>query len=176
TGRIVAIVRALPPLSSSLTSINFLTPNHSRRYLCRASPTHDEEAAAKAAAINSDSGAPTIFDKIIAKEIPSTIVYEDDKVLAFKDISPQAPVHVLVIPKFRDGLTQLGKAEQRHGEILGQLLLLDVPLLKLSYPSSLASSQPVPSYLLTKLLCMYHSDVFMVYKNVFTVSELINTS
>ena len=49
------------------------------------------------------------FDKIIAKEIPSTIVYEDDKVLAFKDIGPQAPVHVLVIPKFRDGLTQLGK-------------------------------------------------------------------
>ncbi|WRX14421.1 Histidine triad (HIT) protein - like 2 [Theobroma cacao] len=62
------------------------------------------------------------FDKIIAKEIPSTIVYEDDKVLAFKDINPQAPVHVLVIPKFRDGLTQLGKAEPRHGEILGQLL------------------------------------------------------
>ncbi|KAK8276804.1 hypothetical protein V6Z12_D10G225300 [Gossypium hirsutum] len=153
TGRIVAIVRASPRLSYSLTSINFLTPNHSRswlinemgverRYPCRASPTHDEEVAEKVAAINSDSGAPTIFDKIIAKEIPSTIVYEDDKVLAFKDISPQAPVHVLVIPKFRDGLTQLGKAEQRHGEILGQLLLLDAPLLKLSYPSSLASSQP----------------------------------
>ncbi|TYH63261.1 hypothetical protein ES332_D07G179000v1, partial [Gossypium tomentosum] len=164
TGRIVAIVRASPRLSSSLTSINFLTPNHSRRYLCRASPTHDEEAAAKAVAINYDSGAPTIFDKIIAKEIPSTIVYEDDKVFVFKDISPQAPVHVLVIPKFRDGLTQLGKDEQRHGEILGQLLLLDAPLLKLSYPSSLASSQPVPFFLLTKLLCMYYSDVFMVYK------------
>nr|KJB06218.1 hypothetical protein B456_001G180100 [Gossypium raimondii] len=117
-------------------------------YLCLASPTHDEEAAAKAAAINYDSGAPTIFDKIIAKEIPSTIVYEDDKVLAFKDISPQAPVHVLVIPKFRDGLTRLGKAEQRHGEILGQLLLLDAPLLKLSYPSSLASSQPAQPSLL----------------------------
>lgn len=49
------------------------------------------------------------FDKIIAKEIPSSIVYEDDKVLAFRDINPEAPVHVLVIPKFRDGLTQLGK-------------------------------------------------------------------
>lgn len=49
------------------------------------------------------------FDKIIAKEIPSTIVYEDDKVLAFRDINPQAPVHILVIPKIRDGLTQLGK-------------------------------------------------------------------
>lgn len=49
------------------------------------------------------------FDKIIAKEIPSTIVYEDEKVLAFRDINPQAPVHVVVIPKSRDGLTQLGK-------------------------------------------------------------------
>ena len=49
------------------------------------------------------------FDKIINKEIPSSIVYEDEKFLAFRDINPQAPVHVLVIPKFRDGLTQLGK-------------------------------------------------------------------
>ncbi|XP_012065953.1 14 kDa zinc-binding protein isoform X2 [Jatropha curcas] len=62
------------------------------------------------------------FDKIITKEIPSSIVYEDDKVLAFRDINPQAPVHVLVIPKIRDGLTQLSKAEARHGEILGYLL------------------------------------------------------
>lgn len=49
------------------------------------------------------------FDKIISKEIPSSIVYEDEKVLAFRDINPQAPVHVLVIPKLRDGLTELGK-------------------------------------------------------------------
>lgn len=41
----------------------------------------------------------TIFSKIIAKEIPAEIVYEDDLVLAFKDIQPQAPVHVLIIPK-----------------------------------------------------------------------------
>ncbi|XP_022142543.1 14 kDa zinc-binding protein-like isoform X2 [Momordica charantia] len=62
------------------------------------------------------------FDKIIAKEIPSNIVYEDEKVLAFRDINPQAPVHILIIPKLRDGLTELGKAEARHGEILGELL------------------------------------------------------
>jgi len=49
------------------------------------------------------------FDKIIAKEIPSSIVYEDENVLAFRDINPQAPVHVLVIPKVRDGLTGLNK-------------------------------------------------------------------
>lgn len=41
----------------------------------------------------------TIFDKILAKEIPAHVVYEDDQVLAFRDIQPQAPVHVLVIPK-----------------------------------------------------------------------------
>lgn len=41
----------------------------------------------------------TIFDKIIAKEIPADIVYEDDQCLAFRDIDPKAPVHVLVIPK-----------------------------------------------------------------------------
>ncbi|KAG9153747.1 hypothetical protein Leryth_005871 [Lithospermum erythrorhizon] len=60
--------------------------------------------------------------QIIAKEIPSSIVYEDDRVLAFRDINPQAPVHVLIIPKQRDGLTELGKAEQRHEDILGHLL------------------------------------------------------
>lgn len=43
-----------------------------------------------------DSGAPTIFDKIIAKEIPAQIIYEDDEALAFRDISPQGPVHFLV--------------------------------------------------------------------------------
>ena len=40
-----------------------------------------------------------IFCKIAAKEIPSTLVYEDDQCVAFKDLEPQAPVHVLVIPK-----------------------------------------------------------------------------
>ncbi|KAE9461618.1 hypothetical protein C3L33_06477, partial [Rhododendron williamsianum] len=90
--------------------------------MSRVSATHDEEASARAAAATADTGAPTIFDKIIAKEIPSTIVYEDEKVLAFRDINPQAPVHVLVIPKLRDGLTDLGKAEERHRDILGELL------------------------------------------------------
>ncbi|XP_010240546.1 14 kDa zinc-binding protein isoform X1 [Brachypodium distachyon] len=82
----------------------------------------NEESAARAAAETADTGGPTIFDKIIAKQIPSNIVYEDEKVLAFRDINPQAPVHVLVIPKLRDGLTGLDKAEPRHAEILGQLL------------------------------------------------------
>ena len=48
---------------------------------------------------NFSSEKTTIFDKIISKEIPADIVYEDSKILAFRDIMPQAPVHVLIIPK-----------------------------------------------------------------------------
>ncbi len=44
---------------------------------------------------------PTIFTKIISREIPATIVYEDELCIAFRDINPQAPTHVLVIPKGR---------------------------------------------------------------------------
>jgi len=43
--------------------------------------------------------APTIFERIIAREIPADIVYEDERVIAFRDIAPQAPVHLLVVPK-----------------------------------------------------------------------------
>lgn len=43
----------------------------------------------------------TIFDKIISKQIPADIIFEDDKCLAFNDINPQAPTHFLVIPKRR---------------------------------------------------------------------------
>ncbi|XP_030481396.1 adenylylsulfatase HINT1 isoform X2 [Cannabis sativa] len=84
-------------------------PFQTRRSYCHINAINNEEAAAKIAAVDADSGAPTIFDKIIAKEIPASVVYEDDKVLAFRDVNPQAPVHILVIPKLRDGLTQLGK-------------------------------------------------------------------
>jgi len=81
-----------------------------------------EESAAKAAAPLADSDGPTIFDKIISKEIPADVIYEDDKCLAFRDIAPQAPTHFLVIPKDRAGLTRLSKAHEGHKEILGHLL------------------------------------------------------
>ncbi|KAL8193857.1 hypothetical protein R6Q57_026099 [Mikania cordata] len=112
------------PNSFSLFQSSFQHPVRqcARRAMSRVSATHDEEAAARAVTTEANGGAPTIFDKIISKEIPSTIVYEDEKVLAFRDINPQAPVHVLVIPKLRDGLTELGKAEPRHEDILGHLL------------------------------------------------------
>ena len=42
---------------------------------------------------------PTIFERIVARDIPATIVYEDEQIIAFQDISPKAPVHLLVVPK-----------------------------------------------------------------------------
>lgn len=64
----------------------------------------------------------TIFGKIARKEIPSNVVYEDDLVLAFRDIAPQAPIHIVLIPKAKDGLTQLSRAEERHKALLGHLV------------------------------------------------------
>jgi len=65
----------------------------------------------------------TIFDKIIAKEIPAKIAYEDDLCIAFHDVAPKAPVHILLIPKKKDGLSRLSKAEDKHKEILGHLMV-----------------------------------------------------
>ncbi|MDF1823794.1 MAG: histidine triad nucleotide-binding protein [Verrucomicrobiales bacterium] len=63
----------------------------------------------------------TLFEKIIAREIPADIVYEDDEALAFRDISPQAPTHVLVIPK--KPIPRIGEAEAEDQALLGHLLL-----------------------------------------------------
>lgn len=63
----------------------------------------------------------TLFTKIIAREIPAEIVYEDDFCLAFKDIAPQAPVHVLVIPK--EPIASIAALEDTHAEIMGRLML-----------------------------------------------------
>jgi histidine triad (HIT) family protein len=63
----------------------------------------------------------TLFEKIIAREIPATIVYEDDLVIAFRDVKPQAPTHVLVIPK--KPLTRIAEAKPEDGQLLGHLLL-----------------------------------------------------
>ncbi|MBD1924518.1 histidine triad nucleotide-binding protein [Microcoleus sp. FACHB-831] len=63
----------------------------------------------------------TIFSKIIRREIPADIVYEDDLALAFKDIQPQAPVHILVIPK--QPIAQLADAESQDHALMGHLLL-----------------------------------------------------
>lgn len=66
--------------------------------------------------------ASTIFDKIISREIPAAIIFEDDQCLAFKDVNPQAPHHFLVIPKER--ITQLSKSEPKHKSLLGHLMFV----------------------------------------------------
>lgn len=63
----------------------------------------------------------TIFAKIIRREIPADIVYEDDKCLAFRDVNPQAPVHILVIPK--QPIARLIDAVDDDQSLLGHLLL-----------------------------------------------------
>lgn len=63
----------------------------------------------------------TIFSKIIRREIPANIVYEDDLALAFTDVNPQAPVHILVIPK--KPIVNIATAEPEDQALLGHLLL-----------------------------------------------------
>lgn len=64
----------------------------------------------------------TIFKKIIDRSIPASIVYEDDQCLAFKDVNPQAPVHILLIPKTTE-IDRLSSATLQHERLLGYLLL-----------------------------------------------------
>lgn len=63
----------------------------------------------------------TIFGKIIRREIPADIVYEDESCLAFRDVNPQAPTHVLIIPKKE--IAGLADAGQEDQSLLGHLLL-----------------------------------------------------
>jgi histidine triad (HIT) family protein len=63
----------------------------------------------------------TLFEKIIARELPAAIVYEDDLVVAFRDIRPQAPTHVLIVP--RKPIPRLAEAKPPDQQVLGHLLL-----------------------------------------------------
>lgn len=63
----------------------------------------------------------TIFSKIIRREIPADVVYEDDQILAFRDISPQAPVHILFIPK--QPIVNLDDAQPEDAAVLSHILL-----------------------------------------------------
>ncbi|KAM9586795.1 adenosine 5'-monophosphoramidase HINT1 [Morphnus guianensis] len=67
-------------------------------------------------------GGDTIFGKIIRKEIPANIIYEDEQCLAFHDISPQAPTHFLVIPK--KPIVRLSEAEDSDESLLGHLMIV----------------------------------------------------
>ena len=61
-----------------------------------------------------------LFCNIVNKEIPANLIYEDDKVLAFKDINPQSPVHFLVIPK--EHIDSINSVEEGNKEVLGHIL------------------------------------------------------
>lgn len=63
----------------------------------------------------------TLFERIIAREIPGEILYEDDWVAAIRDINPQAPVHVLLVPKHP--IPRIGEAAASDQQVLGHLLL-----------------------------------------------------
>ena len=71
----------------------------------------------------------TIFTKIINKEIPADILYENDSVIAFRDVSPQAPVHFLVIPKKE--IPTLNDIEEVDKDIIGELFLVAKELAKI---------------------------------------------
>jgi histidine triad (HIT) family protein len=63
----------------------------------------------------------TLFEKIIARQIPADIVYEDDQVIAFRDIKPAAPTHVLIVPK--KVIPRIADAKPEDAKLLGHLLL-----------------------------------------------------
>lgn len=64
----------------------------------------------------------TLFEKIRDREIPATFVYEDDRCMCFKDIGPQAPVHLLVVPK--QVIVRINEAAESDEAVLGHLLLV----------------------------------------------------
>ncbi len=63
-----------------------------------------------------------IFCKIINKEQPADIIYQDEKFISFKDINPSAPVHLLIVPK--QHIASVNKLEEQHKELIGELILL----------------------------------------------------
>jgi len=71
----------------------------------------------------------SIFEKIANREIAAKIVYEEDDLLAFHDVNPQAPVHVLIIPK--RCIPRIGEARESDGPLLGRLLLAAPKIAKL---------------------------------------------
>ena len=78
----------------------------------------DASAIAKSTDPAINPSAPTFFDKLVAKQIPANIIFEDDKCMAFRDINPQGPVHFLVIPKDKDGLNRLSNSREDQKDIL----------------------------------------------------------
>jgi histidine triad (HIT) family protein len=130
-GPVIASVRRLRTVSSSAIRVqsSFLSIHHERllaRAVCRGpyprfamSTTSSEAGIAKRT--SELRGPEGIFSKIVSKEIPADILYEDDECLAFRDINPQAPKHIVVIPRRR--IAMLSDAKESDAMLLGKLLL-----------------------------------------------------
>ncbi|XP_077289950.1 putative HIT-like protein Synpcc7942_1390 [Arctopsyche grandis] len=86
---------------------------------------HSEESAAKLAAASASASAsdsrPSIFDRIIKRELPADILFEDERCIAFSDATPQAPVHFLVVPKTR--IPTLNDCGIKHQALISHLIL-----------------------------------------------------
>ncbi|XP_077456588.1 putative HIT-like protein Synpcc7942_1390 [Stigmatopora argus] len=90
-----------------------------QRQLCTGS---DEVRLAEDASKKHGRPPATIFSKVIDKSLPADIIYEDERCLVFRDISPQAPVHFLVIPK--KPIPRISEAKDEDAEVLGHLLVV----------------------------------------------------
>lgn len=120
-----SVATAFDPKGTHVGKKLHLTPSsrfHTSAHAAKAMSSSDEIVKAKAA--TADNGKPTVFDKILSGEWSSDKVHEDDIALAFRDITPQAPVHILVIPKKRDGLTQLSNMRDDQKSLLGHLMFV----------------------------------------------------
>lgn len=91
----------LRPIARQISALNLRIIKNNRLLHSSSQLYSDEVENAKKAAETGNQNDSTVFDKIISKEIPIKLLYEDEKCLAFDDIAPQAPVHFLVIPKRR---------------------------------------------------------------------------
>ena len=120
--RSATLLRASPALSATLLTAfpavpRALQSSEFASQRCSASSMSEVEKAQY-----EKPGGDTIFGKIIRKEIPANIVYEDDECLAFHDVNPQAPTHVLLIPK-SPHLTMLQDAVPADAALLGKLMV-----------------------------------------------------
>lgn len=84
----------------------------------------------KAFSIFSKIMSKTLFERIAAKEIPANLIYEDEHVIAFRDIHPQAPAHILIVP--RKPIPRIAEAAPADHAVLGHLLLKAAEVAKLA--------------------------------------------
>jgi histidine triad (HIT) family protein len=120
-GRIVSRGKHTPQLPNGLT---FATKGSAGRGSFADSGVRNGREACGRSSYSGVIDVPdkTIFKRILDREIPADLIYEDDEVVAFNDVNPQAPVHVLVIP--RKEIPSLAHAEDGDSELLGRMLLV----------------------------------------------------